>query len=100
MKPKEGEKYAAWLDRAKMYEQGIAMQRIAKGEDSVKVMEEMSRRLMEKALHPIFKAIRESSIQPYDVEKSRQEYEEKYLKNNKPVADHVDGYLFDNTDKR
>ena len=100
MKPKEGEDYAAWLDRAKMYEQGIAMQRIAKGEDSVKVMEEMSRRLMEKALHPIFKTIRESSIQPYDVGKNRQEYEEKYLKNNKPVADHVDGALFDNTDKR
>ena len=100
MKPREGEDYAAWLDRAKMYEQGIAMQRIAKGEDSIKVMEEMSRRLIEKALHPIFKAIKESSTQPFDAEKSRQEYEEKYLKNSKLVADHVDGNLFDNTDKR
>jgi glutamyl-tRNA reductase len=95
MKPRDGEKYEEWLERARMYEHGVALQKIAQGNDPEEVMKEMSRRLMEKALHPIFKAIRESAGSDYDPEKSRKEYEEKYLKDHKPVADHVEGNLFD-----
>lgn len=95
MKPREDESYESWLDRARMYEQGVALQKIAQGEDPDSVMEEMSRRLTEKALHPLFRAIRESSAVKFDAEKSRRDYEEKYLKNRSPVADQVEGNLFD-----
>jgi hypothetical protein len=100
MKPKEDESYESWLARASMYEHGLAMQRIAEGEDPIIVMEKMSRRFIEKALHPIFKDIRERSKQTFDAEKSKQEYQEQYLKYRQhPIADHVDGNLFDNSDK-
>lgn len=94
MKPREGESYESWLERARMYEHGIAMQRIAKGEDPLKVMEDMGRRFVEKALHPIFKSIKDSAIKPFDAEKSRREYEEK-MKMIGPAADQVEGNLFD-----
>lgn len=100
MKPKEGESYEDWLERARMYEHGVALQKIAQGEDAEKVMEEMSRRYMEKALHPIFKAIRESAQSEFDLEKSRKDYEEKYLNVYGRVADQVDGNLFDKTDEK
>jgi glutamyl-tRNA reductase len=98
MKPKEGESYEAWIERARMYEQGAAMQRIAKGDDPEKVLEDLSRRLMNKMLHPVLKSIRAMPGTPYDAEENRRSYEEKYLNNRSPVADHVDGNLFDKTD--
>lgn len=100
MRPKEGESYESWLERARMYEHGVALQKIAQGEDPEKVLEEMSRRLVEKSLHPIYRAIQDSVISDFDPEESRKAYEEKYLKNRKPVADHVDGNLFDKTDEK
>ena len=100
MRPREGESYEAWIERARMYEQGAAMQRIAKGDDPEKVLEDLSRRLMDKMLHPVLKSIRDTPGTPYDAEENRRSYEEKYLKNNFPVADHVDGNLFDNFDKK
>lgn len=93
MRPHEGESYESWAERAKMYEHGVALQRIATGEDPEKVMEEMSRRLMEKLLHPLYTIIREQNKTEYDSEKSKQEYAEKYLKHRTPVADHVEGVL-------
>ncbi len=98
MKPKDGESYEDWLERARMYEHGIALQKIAQGQDPEQVMQEMSRRFIDKALHPVFKAIRESSSSNFDVEKNRKDYEERYLKNYGRVADHVDGNLFDKPD--
>jgi hypothetical protein len=55
---------------------------------------------MEKALHPIFKTIRDNAKLNFDAEENRRSYEEKYLKNRTPVADHVDGNLFDNSEKK
>ena len=100
MRPREGETYEAWIERARMYEQGTAMQRIAKGDNPEQVLEDLSRRLMDKMLHPVLRAIRDTPGTPFDAEKSRKDYEEKYLKHSKPVADHVDGNLFDNSDKK
>lgn len=95
MKPNPDEIYESWVHRAKMFEHGAALQRIAQGEDPEKVMEEMSRRLMQKMLNPIYGIIRDQSITPYDPEESKKEYYEKYLKNNKLVADHVVGNIDD-----
>jgi glutamyl-tRNA reductase len=80
-----------------MFERGKALQRLALGEAVDTVMEEMSKRIMEKLLHPIFKVIQESAVTSHDAIKSRAEYESK-MYSHKPVADHVDGNLFDKLD--
>jgi glutamyl-tRNA reductase len=80
-----------------MYEKGVALQRIAEGEPLEKVMEDMSRRITQKLLHSVIKAVKDSSADSYSNEESKKQYEEAYLKNRVPVADHVDGNLFDNS---
>lgn len=92
MKPNPNESYDSWCDRVRMYEHGYAMTQIAQGRDVEKVMEEMSRKMMEKMLHPIFKAIKEE-VKPLDMEASRKSYEENYLKKYGPKADHIDDTL-------
>lgn len=89
MKPRDGESYESWSERVGMFEQGHAMMQIAQGKDPEKVMEEMSRRIMDKLLHPIFKAIRETATD-FDAKKSAEEYKEKLAQRGGPVADHVD----------
>lgn len=99
MRPSEGETYKSWLDRARMYEQGLAMQRIAQGESPEKVLEDLSRRLTEKMLHPVYKFLLEGSEMTFNAEESRKTYEE-IMKYHKPVADQVDGNLFDKDEKK
>lgn len=94
MKPLPGENYEAWASRASMFEKGKALQRIANGESVEVVMEDMARRLTEKLLHPVFKSIRETAVSDYDPAKNRAQYEEN-MKYHSPVADQVDGNLFD-----
>ena len=84
-----GESMEAWASRVEMYEKGKALQRIANGDDPAEVMEDMSRGITSKLLHPILTAIRESVPDNFDVEKSRREYEES-MKNVEKAADHVD----------
>lgn len=88
MKYNPEESYEQWLERVRQLEYGIALQRIAKGDTVEEVMEDMSRRIMEKTLYPILKALRDIPTN-YDVEKSKQTYKENYLNKTKPVADHV-----------
>jgi len=88
MKINPGESMEAWAARVEMFEKGKALQRIAQGDDPALVMEDMSRRIMEKLLHPILNAIRESVPDDFDMEKSRREYEE-IMKNVEKAADHV-----------
>ena len=95
MRIKEGESYESWCERVRMYEHGWAMQQIAEGKDVDKILDNMARRITEKLMHPIFNEIRKSSSIPYDAETGKKDYEEKYLKVRGPVADHVDGNLFD-----
>lgn len=95
MRKREDESYEEWCKRVEMYEHGFALQRIAEGVPAEQVLEEMSRRMTQKLLHPIYDELRKSSITAYDVEASRKQYEEKYLKNRTPVADHVEGQIFD-----
>lgn len=88
MKYNPNESYEQWLERVRQLEYGIALQRIAKGDTVEEVMEDMSRRIIEKTLYPILKALRDIPTN-YDVEKSKQTYKENYLNKTKPVADHV-----------
>jgi len=97
MRINKGESYESWANRVSMYEKGVALQRIAEGEPLEKVMEDMSRRITQKLLHSVIKAVKDSSADSYSNEESKKRYEEAYLKNRVPVADHVDGNLFDNS---
>ena len=98
MRKREDETYEAWCKRVEMYEHGCALQRIAEGDPIDKVLDDMSRRIVQKILHPLYDEIRKESYTIYDVAAGRKEYEEKYLKHNTPVADHVEGHLFDKRD--
>ena len=97
MRKREDESYEAWCKRVEMYEHGCALQRIAEGDLIDQVLDEMSRRILQKILHPLYDEIRKSSNSTYDVEAGKKEYEEKYLKHRTLVADHVEGQIFDNT---
>jgi glutamyl-tRNA reductase len=88
MKPLPNESYEHWSERVEMFERGKALQRLAQGEPVETVMEEMSKRIIDKLLHPIFKAIRESNDINYDSEKLKESYKLQMEKRG-PVADHV-----------
>jgi glutamyl-tRNA reductase len=88
MRIKPNETYEDWAKRVQMYEQGHAMQRIAMGEDTETVLTDMARRITEKMLHPILKAIQDTSIDMVEFERSKQAYYER-MKKIGPVADHV-----------
>ena len=66
MRPKQGENYASWASRARLYEYGLALQKIAQGQDPEQVLEEMSRRLLDKLLHPIYKDFDEDKFDEND----------------------------------
>jgi len=66
-----------------------ARKELAKGADPDEVLEQLSHRLIKKLQHPLIMAIKESVTTEFDAEASRKDYEEKYLKNHKPIADHV-----------
>ena len=91
MKPYPNESYEDWSKRVAMFEHGHAMMQIAQGKDIEEVLEEMSRRIMGKLLHPIYNAIKASSTNTYDAEQEKESYKRNYLdKNPQGVADHID----------
>jgi len=55
MKPNPDESYEYWCQRVRLYEHGLALQRLAKGENIEVIMQDMARRIEEKLLHPLFK---------------------------------------------
>lgn len=83
------ETFEEWVERVRKFEYGFALQQIALGEDPTKVMEEMAKRMAQKIMHPVYKAIKDSSVITIDLEESRKQYEENYLSKVKPRADHV-----------
>ena len=87
MKPHQGESYASWADRVRMFEHGRALQRVAKGEDVNLVMEDMSRRIVEKMLHSIYKELQ--PVLDFDLEENRRKYTE-IMTSVGPAADHID----------
>lgn len=92
MRIKPGESYEDWATRARLYEYGVALKSIAEGNDPDVVLEQLSKRLVSKLMHPLIKELqvinKEQIIK--SVEKSRLRYEEEYLKRVLPKSDHVD----------
>jgi glutamyl-tRNA reductase len=87
MTPRPDESYQSWAERVRMFEHGRAMQRIAQGEDVNAVMEDMARRIVDKMLHPIYRALH--VVPEMDLEESRRTYTETMARVG-PKADHVD----------
>jgi hypothetical protein len=52
-------------------------------------MEEMAKRMAQKIMHPVYKAIKDSSTISIDLEQSKKQYEENYLNKVARAADHV-----------
>jgi glutamyl-tRNA reductase len=69
-----------------MFEHGRAMQRVAQGDDINVVMEDMARRIVDKMLHPIYRALH--VVPEVDLEESRRTYRETMARVG-PAADHV-----------
>ena len=92
MKPNPNESMESWSERVRMFEHGHAMMQIAQGKDVDRVLEEMARRIMEKLLHPIYKAIAQSET-TYDAEKAKQLYKEQFIDRVPRASDHIDDTL-------
>ena len=88
LKYKPDESFESWANRVNEYEIDRARKRLAKGEDIDLVLEEMSKAVSQKLLHPILNIIRDSSVGSFDAEASRKSYNE-YMKNVGPMADHI-----------
>ena len=97
IKHEKDETYESWADRARVFEHDFAVKRIAKGDDVYVVLDEMSKRLIQKLLNPIYAALKETTA-IYDNQASKAEYKRIYLDKNKPNADHVEGEIFDKLD--
>ena len=90
MRKNKNETTESWAVRVEMFEKGRAMQRIAKGDDPGVVMEDMSRRIVDKMLYPILNNIdNKNTTSAYDAEKSRNKYN-KIMQTVSKAADHVD----------
>jgi len=89
MKINPGETLESWASRVEMFEKGRAMQRIAKGDDPIEVVEDMSRRIIDKMLYPILKSFEQPKMSNAAVNESRKKYEE-IMKNVARASDHVD----------
>ena len=89
MRKGENESYEDWLERIDLFERGIALQRLAKGEDFNIVLEDFSKRITNKMKHALFEVIKNNMVVNFDVEKSRQDYENNFLSKREFIADHV-----------
>ena len=89
MRKRETESYEDWLVRINLYERGVALQRLAKGEDVNQVLEDFSKRLTNKIKHALFEMIKSNNSITYDAEQSKKDYENIFLKNREFIADHV-----------
>jgi len=89
MKPNPDESYESWAERVRMFEHGAALQSIAQGENIDIVMERMSKKIMDKLLHPVYKTITAKKSN-YDQTQSKQEYQDQYIDRISRAADHID----------
>jgi len=82
------ESFESWANRVNEYEIARACKRLAKGEDIDLVLEEMSKAVSQKLLHPILNIIRDSASGSFDAETNRKSYDE-CMKHIGPRADHI-----------
>lgn len=80
------EPFDEWSEKVRKFELERAMRLLAKGKDKEEVIEEFSKRMTDKLLHPLYPAL----FKPvgYDSEESRKRYIET-MKKRGAIADHV-----------
>lgn len=80
------ESFEEWSEKVRKFEMERAMRLISMGKDKEEVLEEYSKRITEKLLHPLYPAL----FKPvgYNAEESKKKYEET-IKKRGDVADHV-----------
>ena len=93
MRIQKDETYEQWVEKVRLFEYGVALQRIAKGDDVDIVLESMSKKINQKLLHPLIESIKKSCQIDYDPLIARKQYEEKYLRKTNRVADHMNDVL-------
>jgi glutamyl-tRNA reductase len=89
MRIKSGESKEDWAKRVQQYEYGHALQRIAQGDPVELVLDDMSKRMTQKLLHPFIQDIKDSNKTEFNAEESRRRYKEVYLDKTSPAADQV-----------
>jgi len=62
MKYQQNEDIRDWAQRVSMFERGVALQRLAKGDNLETILEDMSRRIVDKMMYPITKAVKEGAV--------------------------------------
>jgi len=88
MKQQPGESYEQWVKRVEQYEYGRALMELARGTDPKQVLEDISRRLVNKLQHPILKAM--SSVKSdYDQAAEKAQYKANYQDRFGTKPDHV-----------
>ena len=88
MRIKDNETYGQWSERVRIYELGEALKQLGEGGNPNEILENMSKRITNKIMHPIVMAIRGEKTE-FDADASRKNYEENYLKTNGRKSDHV-----------
>ena len=84
------ESFESWANRVNEFEIDRARRRIAKGEDVDLVLDEMSKAVTKKLLHPIINAIQDSTnTATYDNAASKKAYTDNYINKVGSKADHV-----------
>jgi glutamyl-tRNA reductase len=93
MKKSPDESMEQWASRVEKYEYGRALMQIAEGKPLDQIMEDMSRRMVAKLMHPIIDAIKENSSNEWtekEAKESAQRYKENYIDKFSTKADHID----------
>ena len=57
MKYDPKEDYEVWVERMRIYELGIAYQRLAQGDNPKEIAQDLSFRLTNKVLHPLYQMV-------------------------------------------
>ena len=84
---KSNENYDIWLCQIYDHELKVAKAKLLKGIPIDVVLEEMSKRIIKKMLHPILTELN-NIPDNYNIEESKKSYNEA-MKHNSPAADHV-----------
>ena len=88
MKQQPGESCEQWVKRVEQYEYGRALMELARGTDPEQVLENISRRLVNKLQHPILKVMN-SVKSDYDQAAGKAQYKANYQDRFGPKPDHV-----------
>lgn len=97
MRKLETETYQEWIERSRTYELEAAIKQLKRSENINDVMESLSQNLIKKIIHPLYKDLENNYYDSYNAETDKINYENNYLKNRIPVADHIDENIFDNS---